>query len=260
MQGQKHILIGMLPLRETVKKKITVDHKGGIFMSYRSKRSPEEKIQIIVDYLSGKLSMIDAAKMAGVYKSTIYEWVRLYQQEGSLGLLNTDTQRSYSTELKLAAVKAYLSGKGSLRDICIEYKIRSQKQLRDWIKVYNSGKDFKKQSGGSRMKSSRKTTQEERVKIVRECLESDRNYGEIAQKYQVSYQQVYGWVDKYTTLGDAGLEDRRGKRISQQEARTPEEELKIENAKLKHENFLLKLERDLLKKVEELERRDASRK
>lgn len=110
------------------------------------------------------------------------------------------------------------------------------------------------------MKSSRKTTQEERVKIVRECLESDRNYGEIAQKYQVSYQQVHGWVEKYVALGEAGLEDRRGKRTAQQEARTPEEELKIENAKLKHENFLLKLERDLLKKVEELERRDASRK
>ncbi|KAF5074883.1 IS3 family transposase ISSth1b [bioreactor metagenome] len=190
-------------------------------MSYRSKRSPEEIIQILTDYLSGKLSMIDAANMAGVDKSTIRGWVSLYQQEGSLGLLNTGSQRSYTAALKLAAVKAYLSGKGSLRDICIEYKIRSERQLRDWIKVYNSGKDFNNRTRGSRMKSSRKTTQEERLKIVRECLELGRNYTEIAQKYQVSYQQVYGWVEKYIALGEAGLEDRRGKRTAQQEARTP---------------------------------------
>lgn len=229
-------------------------------MSHRSKRSPEEKIQIITDYLSGKMSRFDAAIKAEVNESTIRDWVRLYQQEGPLGLLNRDTQQSYSADLKLEAVRAYLSGKRGLREVCKEYKIRYKDRLSDWIKVYNSGKDFTNRSGGSRMKLSRKTTQEERVKIVRECLESGRNYGEIAQKYQVSYQQVYGWVEKYAALGEAGLEDRRGKRTAQQEARTPEEELKIENAKLKHENFLLKLERDLLKKVEELERRDASRK
>ena len=83
------------------------------------------------------------------------------------------------------------------------------------------------------------------------------NYGEIAIKYQVSYQQVYTWVKKYRELGEAGLEDRRGQRTAQQEPRTEEERLRIENAQLKHELYLAKMERDLLKKLEEIERREA---
>ena len=127
----------------------------------------------------------------------------------------------------------------------------------DWIKVYNSGRDFKKMSGGSRMKNTRKTTQEERVRIAKECIENGDNYGEIAIKYQVSYQNVYSWVKKYRELGEAGLEDRRGQRTAQQEPRTEEERLRIENAQLKHELYLARMERDLLKKLEERERRDA---
>ena len=37
------------------------------------------------------------------------------------------------------------------------------------------------------MKKARSTTQEERLQIVKECMESGRNYGEMAQKYNVSY-------------------------------------------------------------------------
>ena len=109
------------------------------------------------------------------------------------------------------------------------------------------------------MKASRETTYEERVKIAKECLANDRNYGEIAIKYKVSYQQVYGWVKRYIELGEAGLEDRRGRRKKAQEPRSKEEELQIENAQLKHELQMVKMERDLLKKVSELERKDRYR-
>ncbi len=106
------------------------------------------------------------------------------------------------------------------------------------------------------MTKSRKTSQEERKKIAKECLENGKNYGEIAQKYGVSYQQVYTWVKKYIELGEAGLEDRRGQRIAQQSPRTTEEKLRARIAQLEHENYMLQMERDLLKKVKELERRD----
>ena len=110
------------------------------------------------------------------------------------------------------------------------------------------------------MKNTRKTTQEERVRIAKECIENGSNYGEIAIKYQVSYQNVYSWVKKYRELGEAGLEDRRGQRMAQQEPRTEEEKLRIEVAQLKHELYMTKMERDLLKKLEEIERREAYRK
>ena len=110
------------------------------------------------------------------------------------------------------------------------------------------------------MKTGRKASQEERIQIVKDCLENGSNYGETAQKYNVSYQQVYTWVKKFKAQGEAGLEDRRGKRTVAQTARTPEEELKIRIAQLEHENYMLKMERNLLKKLEEIERRDAFRK
>ena len=110
------------------------------------------------------------------------------------------------------------------------------------------------------MTKARKTTQEERMQIAKECLSSGKNYGEIALKYNVSYQQIYTWIKKFIEIGEAGLEDRRGQRTAQQKARTPEEELRIRIAQLEHENYMLTIERDLLKKAEEYERRDASHK
>lgn len=229
-------------------------------MSHRTKRSPEEKADLIQRYLKGEISAVGAAKVAGVDHESFRTWLRLYRQEGSPGLLSTGKYRTYSSELKRKAVEAYLSGEGSHYAICEKFKIRSTIQLRDWIKLYNSGKNFNKTSGGSRMKNSRKTTLEERVQIVRDCIESGYDYGEIAKKHDVGYQQVYTWVKKYTALGNAGLQDRRGRRKAQQEARTKEEEAQIRIAKLEHENYLLRMERDLLKKVEELERGNAFRK
>ena len=230
-------------------------------MSGKNKLNAEEKVQIAQDCIEGRISQAEAARRVGVDESSIRAWIAKYKSEGSYGLWQTEKNRVYSEELKLQAVMEYLGGKGSLREICKKYRIRTKTQLRAWIKVYNSGRDFKhKMSGGSRMKSTRKTTQEERAQIAKECIENGDNYGEIAIKYQVSYQNVYSWVKKYRELGEAGLEDRRGQRTAQQEPRTEEERLRIENAQLKHELYLARMERDLLKKLEEIERREAYRK
>ena len=229
-------------------------------MSRKNKLNAEEKVRIAEDCIEGRISQAEAARRVGVDESSIRAWIAKYKSEGSYGLLQTEKNRVYSEELKLQAVTEYLAGSESLREICKKYRIRTKTQLRAWIKVYNSGRNFKKMSGGSRMKNTRKTTQEERVRIAKECIENGDNYGEIAIKYQVSYQNVYSWVKKYRELGEAGLEDRRGQRTAQQEPRTEEERLRIENAQLKHELYLARMERDLLKKLEEIERREAYRK
>lgn len=228
-------------------------------MAHKTKSSPEEKVLLIKKYLAREISAMTASETAGVSQSSFETWVRLYKQEGSLGLFNFGKNRSYSSEIKMRAVLAYLSGEGSLRDICARFKIRSKCQLQDWIILYNNGKNLKNMSGGSRMKS-RNTSLEERIQIVRECIESGYDYGEIAKKHEVGYQQVYTWVKKFTEHGEAGLHDRRGRRKIDQKPRTPQEAAEIEIARLKHENYMLRMERDLLKKLEELERGDAFRK
>ena len=227
-------------------------------MPRRNKITGDEKATIAKLYVDGKISVSEGSRRAGVSEGDIREWIARYREQGALAFREQEHNQVYSKETKLSAVVEYLHGGVSQRAIAAKYGLRSVKQLRSWIKVYNSGKDFnRKMSGGSRMKKARKTTQAERIEIAKACLENSCNYGETAIQYDVSYQQVYTWVKKFRELGEAGLEDRRGQRTAQQEPRTPEEELRIRIAQLEHELYMTKMERDLLKKLDEIERRDA---
>jgi transposase-like protein len=244
-----------------VKQKSTVHHEGSIFMSKRGKVTAEERVEAARACAEGKMGQTAAARHLGVDPSTVREWIQRYVVQGALGFKELERNQAYSKELKRSAVEEYLGGGEGLASVAARYGLRSTCQLRNWIKVYNSGKDFgRKASGGSRMKTPRNTTQEERIAIVKECLENGGNYGKTATKHNVSYQQAYTWAKKFAALGAAGLEDRRGKRTAKQEARTEMEELRIRLAKAEHELYMARMERDLLKKVEELERGDAFRK
>ena len=57
------------------------------------------------------------------------------------------------------------------------------------------------------MTKGRKTTYEERIAFVKECIENECNYTEIAQKHQVGYQQIYTWVQKYQKDDEDALKD-----------------------------------------------------
>ena len=67
----------------------------------------------------------------GVPITTLRHWIRKYQTFGAEGLMRRKGNQSYSAELKKCAVEEYLSGKGSLYDICVKYKIYSDLQLRN---------------------------------------------------------------------------------------------------------------------------------
>ena len=225
-------------------------------MSRKSKIDPVEKVKIVERYLGGKIGIRQAGKIANIAYQSVQKWVRIYKAEGPTGLLNQSKNRSYSKALKLSAVNDYLSGKGSVGYICQKYRIRSNKQLCDWIRVYNSGGTLKESTGGTYMTKARTTTPEERLQIVKDCLVNDNNYGAMAIKYNCSYQQIRNWVKKYEDMGPAGLEDRRGRRVGSLPSRSPEEELRDKIAELERMNTDLQMENDLLKKVRELERRD----
>ena len=227
-----------------------------------SRISAEEKVRVIKEYLSGRVGLSEAAKNCQTTKSRILDWARKYEGEGVEAFL-PQRNRAYSAETKAQAVKEYLSGGTSLIEVCKKYHIRSETQLRNWLRVYNAHGDFnsvKHSGGGSYMKQGRDTTHEERIKIAKECIASGKNYGEMAVKYKVSYQQVRTWTLRFEELGAAGLEDRRGKRKKDQTPRTELEKAQIEIEQLKHQLYLAEMERDLLKKLEEIERRDAFRK
>ncbi len=105
------------------------------------------------------------------------------------------------------------------------------------------------------MAKGRKTTKEERIRLVQECIFKRNNYGEIALKYNVSYQQIYTWVKKYQEKGEDGLSDCRGRRELPKEPETEEEKLRSENAELKRKLYYSEMENACLKKLDEIERR-----
>lgn len=224
----------------------------------RKKIYPEEKCEIVRRVKAGEYSQRHAAELMGVHVASLQAWIRIYDSEGPEGLIRAKN-RSYSDELKLQAVKEYLDGQGSMGAICKKYKIRGNAQLQDWIMMYNAHGDIakKKRGGGSYMKQGRSTTKEERLEIAKACLESGKDYGAIALKYNVSYSQVRDWTLRFEEFGEAGLEDRRGQRKKDQTPRTELEKAQIEIQQLKHKLYLAEMERDLLKKLDEIERRDA---
>ena len=224
-------------------------------MSRKSKVSTEIKVQAVEDYLRGIKSLSEISNELNIYKSAVSAWVRKYKTFGKEGLLNKGYNTSYSAQVKTQAVIDYLDGKGSLDDICIKYKINAIGILQQWIKKYNGHKMFKSHStkGDKLMTNGRKTTYEERIEIVSFCVANAHDYNLTANKFNVSYQQVYTWVKKYNKDGYNALVDRRGKNKSFEQL-TEAERFSAQLKLLEAENRRLKMENDFLKKLEEIER------
>ena len=160
----------------------------------------------------------------------------------------------YSAELKIQAVEEYLSEKGSQRAICKKYGISDHSVLRKWILWYNGHREFKEHTsakGEIYMTKGRKTTQEERAKIVAFCIEHNYDYGLTVETYKVSYQQIYSWVRKYEEGGVDKLKDNRG-RTKPIEEMSEIEKLKAEMKILKAKNRQLEIENEFIKKLQEL--------
>lgn len=224
-------------------------------MGRKSKIPGLIKIKVIEKHLRGEDSLNHIAKELDVDWSGVKQWLQTYLSLGPDGLLETSKNTVYTKEFKIMVVQDYLSSNISQMDICKKYGIKSNRQLRNWILKYNSHEELKSsRTGGTKiMTKGRKTTYEERVDIVKYCIEHQNNYAETAEHFQVSYQQVYSWVAKYERDGVEALQDKRGRRKSVEEM-SELEKLKAENKLLQAENKRKQMELDFLKKLEEIER------
>lgn len=219
------------------------------------KYSAEDKLRMVKLILEAKHSITSVSTGEGIHPTTLEEWIRNYQSMGSETFYNKGWTKRTSAEKEIA-VQEYLSGLGSLRDICKKYKISSTRTLRQWIALYNGHKELKasRTGGCSLMTKGRKTTFEERVEIASYCISHDHNYAETSEKFKVSYQQARNYTIKYETGGVTALQDNRGKRKSEDSLTEMEKlqaELKLEKAKRQR----AEMELSFLKKLEEIERR-----
>lgn len=225
-------------------------------MGRKPKVPAEIKIRVVEDYLNGMKGLSQILIELQIHSRSFYEWVRKYNLLGREGLIINHNNRHYPESLIVQAVEDYLGGGDSQSQICSKYKISHHGLLQQWIKKYNSHGTFKSRNvqGERAMTKGRKTTYEERTEIVAFCIANNDNYQLTADKFQVSYQQVYTWTQKYKTKGYEALSDRRGKRKNPEELSESEKsaaQLKL----LEAENKRLIMENDFLKKLDEVERR-----
>lgn len=112
-------------------------------MGRKAKYPFKTKIDVVKRCLAGKTSMAHEATRLGIHRKVIADWITLYQSIGDNGLVIPSKNTFYSATLKQNAVEDYLNGKDSMKDICKKYKIRSDSQLWNWIKKYNSHEELK---------------------------------------------------------------------------------------------------------------------
>lgn len=225
-------------------------------MSGNRNVTPEDKLKAVREYLTGQGSLRTIATKYGVTTEPFRRWIAKYKAFGNAAFLRT-VNNNYTLEFKRNVVKAYLNGEGSCMELAIKFKIPSVDTVNQWILKYNNSHEELKtrNSGGPLiMTNGRKTTYEERIEIVKYCIECENNYTEAAKKYNVSYQQVYSWCKKYKTNGIEALQDKRGQRKPETEM-SEIEKLRAENKLLQARIRRAEIENAFLKKLEEIERR-----
>ena len=221
----------------------------------RSPTAPEFKIQLCEKYLTGEGSYRTLAAEYGINAETLRKWVAKYRAHGSACFYRSPGNAWYSKEFKKQCVNAVLSGSDSVIEIVAKYNISSESVLRRWITQYNANmelKDYEPKREVYMAEARRKTTLSERKEIVEYCIEHSKNYKGTAALFDVSYSQVYSWVQKYEKQGEDGLADKRGHHKSDEEV-DELERLRRENKRLKRQLEESNMLNELLKKVKEFE-------
>ncbi|HEY8805151.1 MAG TPA: transposase [Clostridium sp.] len=224
-------------------------------MSRRTKYTAEEKYEILMAYENGIGSMNEIATKYEISVDTFYTWRYNNSKYGIDGLKESKTWKGYSKELKEAAVKDYISGRFSQKEVAKKYGISNKSLLQQWLKKYNDHRELKATTKGmiQSMIKGRVTSWKERIEIALYCIAQNNDYQHACEVYNVSYQQVYQWVKKYESGEENALKDRRGRKKSEEKL-TIEDKAKLSIKKLQVENERLRAENAFLKKLEELER------
>lgn len=227
-------------------------------MGKKQKYSQEQKIQACTDYLSGTKSAIQIArelKMSKYGQRKVLKWVQQYRYFGASAFEHKNNNKQYSKEFKMRVIKEYNSGLNSLEGLALKYGIPSDETVRQWILKYNNHIEIKDYDPHPEvyMAETKKTTIEERIEIVKWCLDHDRSFKDAAAHFGCSYMQVRDWVKKYEKNGEEGLSDKRGRRKAEEEL-TELEKAQRRIKQLERENEEMRKANILLKKVMDAER------
>lgn len=224
-----------------------------------SRYSLEEKL-FYIGLMKDGMAAKTIQDVYGVHHSQIVQWVERFEVGGVDALKRRQQKRTYSEEMMLEVVQAYLVGNVSYSQLSKQYGILNGSTIYQWVKRYTSGKSLTATRRTTPMKDGRKTTQMERVEIAQWVIANEMNYVAATTRFNVSYGQVYAWVKKLKQGGSDALVDRRGK-DKEDNGKLTESELKdLEIKRLKARLERVSTEVAVLKKLQEFERMDVIQK
>lgn len=190
--------------------------------------SAETKIDAVKQCYAGAGSLNQIAARFGVQRSTLQKWLQNYDLFGEEGLRHRKGNHHYPAIVKQQAAELYLSGQISIEAVCKKYQLRSRSQLEQWIKLYNGQKGFRS-PGGRRSVPLTMVAYEERKAAVEYCITHGKNYKLTAACFGFTYQQVYGWVQRYHKAGLEGLDgDHRSSGLAAENQRLRMNSLELE--------------------------------
>lgn len=154
----------------------------------KRKYTKEFKLKVLKEHEEGA-SFYSLEKKYGITLGTVKRWNSAFQAHGedALAPQNSDLCR-YTAEFKKEVVRAYLSGGGSGQSIAKKYGIHAESTVLKWVKQYNSHEELtdSRKTGGYLMTKDiklRKTTLEERIRIVEYCTSHANDYNPVGKIY-----------------------------------------------------------------------------
>ena len=221
-------------------------------MSKRKRLSFKEKLKACEYYENGNGSLKSTAKEFGISESGFRLLYKKYKEFGPEALKMQTKHQTYTNEFKEKIVDAYNNDEGSYAELARKYGIRNYTLIAQWVLGYNGSNKSTYSGAGGVTIMARKTTLEERIKIIGYLIDNGIDYNKTSTHFKVSYQQVYTWYKKYSEFGVDGLVDNRGRKKKDHEL-SEIELLKRENERLRRELELSKAAKIVLKKKREFE-------
>ncbi|SDI98458.1 Transposase [Dolosicoccus paucivorans] len=232
-------------------------------MRSNSKHTVEDLERYIEMYLSNGKSYKELRDDYGLIlsESVFGQKVLRYQAYGLKGIQSRLKNSHYTKDFKMTVVNEHIIEGIPIKQLARKYNIPAHSTVRNWIMKYTKGEEIRSYTPKPEVYTmkGKKKSREEKIEIVKDCLANGLSYKDTAEKYQVSYNNVYSWVQKYKKHGPDGLVDGRG-RGKPSTIQTAEEKVRAEMAALKARNEYLETENAALKKLDEVERELMSRK
>ncbi|RZK16811.1 MAG: hypothetical protein EOO86_14050 [Pedobacter sp.] len=106
-------------------------------MSRKVKHSLEFKLAIVNQILKGDKSRATISRENGLEGRMVLQWMQFYKRFGEAGLRPQSTV--YSLENKLEVIRYFIDNQVSLREACLQFNIRSNSVLSNWLRIYRAG-------------------------------------------------------------------------------------------------------------------------